>query len=275
MPFDTNYAPDGAIAVATATSATTILGPYDTTNFLAASLQLDGTWVGTVTWEGSNDEVSPTNWTAISGTDLAGNWRTTTTSNGIVIVPLSTRWFRIRVSAYTSGTVSGRCMFSTESLTVIPNQTVTLGAGASNIGTVTLGAGAASVGTVVLGAGSALAGAVNAAGTTSATNALLYGRVVGAASGATKASAGRLYGWTLLNTNAAARYLQLYNKATAGVPGTDTPVATIPLGASGNSNNFNDIGASHATGIAWAITTDAAGTTAGASGDIVGTLVYI
>lgn len=47
-----------------------------------------------------------------------------------------------------------------------------------------------------------------------------------------KSSAGRVYGYSISNTNAAARYVKIYNKATAPTVGTDTPVRriTIPSG---------------------------------------------
>lgn len=42
-----------------------------------------------------------------------------------------------------------------------------------------------------------------------------------------KATPGRVYGYQISNTNAAARYIKLYNKATAPTVGTDTPVRRI------------------------------------------------
>ena len=44
-----------------------------------------------------------------------------------------------------------------------------------------------------------------------------------------KASAGVVYGIFVNNINAAARYLKLYNKATAPTVGTDVPVMVIPI----------------------------------------------
>lgn len=60
---------------------------------------------------------------------------------------------------------------------------------------------------------------------------------------------------------AVAGFLQLYNKASAPVIGTDTPVLTFPLIASANfSQTIPNGGAYFSTGIAYAFTTDAAGT---------------
>ena len=44
-----------------------------------------------------------------------------------------------------------------------------------------------------------------------------------------KSSAGQIFGIQVNNTNAAVRYLKLYNKATAPTVGTDTPVKTIAI----------------------------------------------
>ncbi len=126
---------------------------------------------------------------------------------------------------------------------------------------VALAAGNQTVGTVFLKAQGVSAG-------------VLISRIVTGASGVIKAGAGQVYGWNFFNTNAAVRYMQIYNKTTAGVPGTDTPVLTIPLAIGGSSILSSDIGAAFATGISWAITTDAPGATIGASGDVVGNGFY-
>lgn len=48
-----------------------------------------------------------------------------------------------------------------------------------------------------------------------------------------KASAGRVYGYSIFNTSASAKYVKLYNKATAPVPASDTPLRTIMIPAGG------------------------------------------
>lgn len=81
-----------------------------------------------------------------------------------------------------------------------------------------------------------------------------------------KASAGDLVQFWGQN-GAAITYLQVYNKASAPTIGTDTPILTYPIPA---SSVFNQIvggtgGAYFSTGIAYAFTTDAAGTTGAAA----------
>jgi hypothetical protein len=89
-----------------------------------------------------------------------------------------------------------------------------------------------------------------------------------------KGAASKLFGWTLLNAQASIRYLQIYDKASTPVPGTDTVKFTIPLTANGRDTFQSDIGIDLPTGLSWAITTDEAGATIGASGDIIGTLIF-
>lgn len=96
-----------------------------------------------------------------------------------------------------------------------------------------------------------------------------------------KASAGQVYMITASNVNAAARYLKLYNKASAPTVGTDVPVHTfiIPGNTAGAGTNIPvpTVGIAFSTGIAFALTTEAtdAGTTAVAASEIVVNLAYL
>lgn len=86
-----------------------------------------------------------------------------------------------------------------------------------------------------------------------------------------KASAGNVYSIVAVNTNAAARYLKLYNKASAPTVGTDVPVMTIPLPPGEVVNvTAGAMGLRFSTGIAFALTTGAgdADTGAVAAGEI-------
>jgi hypothetical protein len=79
-----------------------------------------------------------------------------------------------------------------------------------------------------------------------------------------KASAGQVYSITAMNTNAAVRYLKLYNKASAPTVGTDVPVQVYALPPSGGITLSLPVGMAFATGIALATTTGAADTDTGA-----------
>ena len=92
-----------------------------------------------------------------------------------------------------------------------------------------------------------------------------------------KASAGQVGYAMVTNTNAAARFLKLYNKASAPTVGTDTPVHTflIPGNTSGFTINFG-LGVEFTTGIAFALTTGVADsdTAAVAANEIIVNLGY-
>ncbi|MCE3277791.1 MAG: hypothetical protein K0R13_3646, partial [Propionibacteriaceae bacterium] len=111
---------------------------------------------------------------------------------------------------------------------------------------------------------------------------LSISRVISAASTnatSAKGSAGQVFGWFISNTNAAARYLKLYNKASAPTVGTDTPVMTVLIpgntaGAGANVEFTN--GVTFGTGIAFAITTGVADSDTGAvaANELVINLLY-
>ena len=91
-----------------------------------------------------------------------------------------------------------------------------------------------------------------------------------------KASPGRVFRIRGQNAAAAAKYIKLYNKKTAPTVGTDTPVLTIPVAASGIFDiDFGEIGVYFDTGIGFGITGANADndTTALTLGDILGMAV--
>ena len=93
-----------------------------------------------------------------------------------------------------------------------------------------------------------------------------------------KASAGNLFTVSVVNTNAAARYLKFYNKASAPAPGTDNAllmwVLQVPASTVNGGLATLDFGARplyFSTGIAWAMVTGAGDTdnTAVGAGDLI------
>ncbi len=68
--------------------------------FQAVSVQVSGTFVGTVGFEVSNDKV---NWTTKNLISSAGNTGATSTTPGVWAGDIGARYFRARVSAFTSG----------------------------------------------------------------------------------------------------------------------------------------------------------------------------
>lgn len=81
-----------------------------------------------------------------------------------------------------------------------------------------------------------------------------------------KASAGTLYGITVSNTNAAARFFKLYDKASAPTVGTDTPKSTIQVPPNSTVARAYPVGMAFALGIAYAATTGIADTDTGSIG---------
>lgn len=86
-----------------------------------------------------------------------------------------------------------------------------------------------------------------------------------------KGSTGTLMNLQAYNTSATAKYLKLYNKASAPTVGTDTPVLTIALPPTAATNISFNGGYYFSVGIAYAITGAAADadTTALLAGDVV------
>lgn len=163
------------------------------------------------------------------------------------------KWFRVRATAHTSGTAAYTLLPGSYATEPIPAVQVT---GTQPVsGTVT-----ANQGTLV----TPTASNINSAATTNATS--------------VKASAGTLYSITVSNTAASARYVKLYNKASAPTVGTDVPVLTIAVPAGGMVNvPFGATGHRLATGIALAITANAADsdTTAVGAGEVKVATAYI
>ncbi len=73
--------------------------------YSVATIQVAGTFVGTVTWEANIDQ---TNWIAVQATSLNdGTAATTATAPGLFrIQAFGLSQIRARVSAYTSGTIT-------------------------------------------------------------------------------------------------------------------------------------------------------------------------
>lgn len=250
MPFDSSLAPDGTIVTGTANAANVdLLGPFETSQFSNLIIQLTGTWSATVAFQSSNDEVNPTNWinTLSTNTTTGALAATATSTNTMWYVPAVSRWFRLRVTAYTSGTINAACLFSDEALPLIQNSSVTI-SGSTSVATKTTGGATNSK--------------VLSAATTNATS--------------VKASAGTIHGFILSNTTASYKYFKIYAKASAPVVGTDVPIATWGIPPNESLVFASDVGMAVGTGIAYAITGASADAdaTAVAVGDVTGNLLY-
>jgi hypothetical protein len=92
-----------------------------------------------------------------------------------------------------------------------------------------------------------------------------------------KASAGQLYTIDVFNVAAYNVFLKLYNKASAPVVASDTPVMTIPIQAGGGYSKTWTMGLPFSTGIAYAIVKLQADTdnTNVVAGDLTGNILWI
>lgn len=92
-----------------------------------------------------------------------------------------------------------------------------------------------------------------------------------------KASKASLYGFTAGNTGAGAAFLKIYDKATAPVLASDTPVATYLLPAGANQHIMIEPPLALASGLSYAITGAAADndTTAVTAAQVTGALYYV
>ena len=204
-----------------------VLPSFNAEDYKFLSIQLTGTWVATVTFEGSNNNAT---YYPIATTDPSANatGQATATTKRIVKVPVITKYIQARVSAYTSGTISA---------TIFGHYEENSSGLISTLGNITLNAETTKkIGNVGLEAGSNVIGhvIVDPSPTTMETD--LY---VGLASSANfngrsiKSTATTLRSFVFTNLAATPRYLKLYD--TSGVPtaGSGAPVIIVSLPAVG------------------------------------------
>lgn len=262
----------GALTTLNVTTSSSTTGALACTNYNIAMVSIHGTHAGiNLTWEISDD--GGTTWYVVQAQrDDTGAVATT---SGVVTSNASWSWtlavgaathFRVRSTAFTSGTgivgVSMQSMPYEPIPSVFVQGTVPIsGALTANqsVNIAQINGVTPLMGNGVTGTGSQrvtiasdntafqtqpmtpTASAISSAATTNATS--------------VKASAGTVYAVTASNVGAAAAFLKLYNKASAPTVGTDVPVLTIPIAASGVVNlTFGATGQRFTTGIALAIT---------------------
>lgn len=244
-----NVTTDGVVDAAVRTdsvSSATTGASFGTAGYGSLTFQFIANAGGnTVVFEGSND--GGTTWGSVTvrrldqtGSSSATGSSTNTTAGLAytpqVVMPLM-RW---RVSNYISGTTTLAVGMKRDSFVNVVD---------ANIG----------------------AGTVTANEKPTTTGGLTPFKIATGASGAGKSGAAQLYAYDFLNATASVRYMQFYNKTSAGIPGTDTAIYTVPLAANGRSFLSPPSGVTiGSTGCSWAITTDAAGATIASSGDVVG-----
>jgi hypothetical protein len=217
-----------------------LLSSLDVSQYKFISLQLTGTWVATVSFQGSNDGGTfyPIVTSNPSGGQAIGE--TSTTVNRLVKVPTIYKFVRIRVTAYVSGIVEG---------VAFGHRDENSSGLVSAIGPVTLNPETTKkIGNV----GIAQSGA-----------AVTYQKFISATTtNATEVSSvpANISILHMENSGDGVRYVKFYNKASAPVVGTDVPLITIGIPAVSSSSFTLPalVGIDFSIGISFAITLGAA-----------------
>lgn len=234
------------------TDSTTVVGvicAVDAGNYAEVSVHITSSGTSSVaTFQCSNDNV---NWVGNflqTSTSVGGLPQSAAQTVGVWRGALMGRYFRINVTGISAGTTTAVIELVPTART--PTALAATVAGSGNFTTLPANATPFDL---------------NAAATTNATS--------------VKATAGNLYGIVLTNVTAAAKFVKLYNKATAPTVGTDVPVATFALGVSSGAVTYplGSQGMRFSAGIALAITgaLPVADATAVAAGDVQVHLDYI
>jgi hypothetical protein len=216
-----------------------LLASLDVSQYKFISLQLTGNWVGTISFQGSND--GGTFFPIVTSNPSGGlaNGETSTTVNRLVKVPTVYRFVRIRVTAYTSGIVEGVAFGHRDE-----NSSGLIAA----IGPVTLNAETTKkIGNVGIIQGSDPD----------------YEKIISTTTTNATAVSGVPVNVSILhlvNTGDGVRFVKLYNKASAPTVGTDVPLITIGIPAVQNSSFMLPAlqGINFSIGLSYAITLGAA-----------------
>ena len=243
-----------AATVGNVTSATSTV-VVNTERFSNLMIHCAGTFAGAnCTFEGSLNSTNGTdgNWFAVQA--IRSNANTIETTTGVLgaapayaweLSVNAMKWFRIRATAWTSGTQTWTMIPGTYATEPIPGAQISGTQPVSGTVTATVTGG-----TVLPVTPTTLF--TNSAATTNAT--------------LVKNTAGTLWSIAVSNTNAAARFLKLFNLTTAPTVGTSVPVFTVAIPSGGTVLvNGGSNGIRFATGISLAIT--------GAAGDLDTTVI--
>jgi hypothetical protein len=235
-----------------------------------------------VTFEGSLDATAANNgnWFTVQAVRSNANTIETTTGN-LSAAPAyawelsvnALKWFRVRSTAWTSGTQVWTMQPGTYATEPIPAAQVSGTQAVSGTVTANIGTGSVAAGTNAIGD----VGIQVRANATGAASVINYACPATPAGGSIKGSAGRLLAISLCNTSAGVRWLKVFN-ATSVTMGTTSAVMDRPIPVNGTLEFSCAAGIGFATGIMFAVTsargvTDNT-TTGVALGDVAGFAVY-
>lgn len=274
----------------------------ETTGYNSISVQVFGTFSATLTFQTSNDW---TTWTAVAGWSVSGNQTSTSTASAAthLLFPAAGRYFRVQVTAYTSGVPAAIGVLKSAPAwypaatpnvniaQVATNTAVTAATGVLAVGgNIAVGAAptanptpiggwdgtntrrvlldAVSGGTV-LGANGASNGSTMTTLVSAATNNLTQ----------LKASLGKIHVIDIQNTNAAVRYLKIFSLPSASVTmGTTSANGNFAIPGSGKLSIVSSLGLNYGgTGISYAMVTGSSLTdnTAVGAGDLIANFQFV
>lgn len=132
-------APSALVGVATAANQNLLV--IDTQGYASVSLELAGTWAGTVSFYANNSGVTPTNLIGAYPSSPAAAPVTAVTANGSWIIPAINRFIFVRCTAFASGNIQAIAYLRSQSATpILSTQSVNV---AQLAGTVAVNAGVA------------------------------------------------------------------------------------------------------------------------------------
>jgi hypothetical protein len=235
-----------------------LISATDVDGFAFVSLQITGTWVGTVTFQSSADQGT---WFDVASQNVGVLLNPYVTSVSVpagVKIPVMFKYLRVRVTAFTSGVVegvaygnhrdsntgqisatgelaisAGQTLATVTNLEQLGGQAVSMGAGVTNVGTqrVVL----ASDSPVSLAASANFIGKVSISPGASLTPLFILGLAgaVNVNSGSVSAAPATLRAITFTSYTATARHFKLYDTASVPAAGAGTPVIVCSMPASG------------------------------------------
>jgi len=186
-----------------------------------------------VTFEGSIDSTNGTDGTWFAIQVIRSNANTIELTTGVLAATPAYAWeasvnglsfVRVRATAHTSGTATWKFQRGSYATEPIPAAQISGTQPVSGTVTANIGTGAIAAGTNAIG-DMGIQYRANATGAATVTNVLSPATPTGQS---IKASAGRLLGFSLVNVNAATRWLKVFN-ATTVTPGTTSALFEIAL----------------------------------------------
>lgn len=226
----------------------------DLSNYKGWSIQITGTWSGTLTFQGSNDNST---WVTAIAKNVATNSPVgvgTATANGVLYGNVQFKYLRIRMTAYTSGTANGTLILNTQAITPVVSGVTTQAVSVAQL-PAALGQTTMSASTSVTMASDQSSIPVTLQATTTSGGILTASTTAYATNLVVKASAGALYSLTGYNSQNQVRFIQIHN--TTSLP-ADTSVPIVMFAVPAQSSfawSADGFGQAFSTGITVASST--------------------